>query len=83
MCHVRRGSTASAAGADAGVERAGALGGDGRAAEREVLEHNPEDPIVLRIPILMGNSPSGQRSVHEKLIAAIGIDTAEDGPFKV
>ena len=40
-------------------------------AEREVLEHNPEDPIVLRIPILMGNSPSGQRSVHEKLIAAI------------
>ena len=40
-------------------------------AEREVLEHNPEDPIVLRIPILMGNSPSGKRSVHEKLIAAI------------
>ncbi len=40
-------------------------------AEREVLEHNPEDPIVLRIPILMGNSPGGQRSVHEKLIAAI------------
>jgi dTDP-4-dehydrorhamnose reductase len=40
-------------------------------AEREVLEHNPEDPVVLRIPILMGNSPSGQRSVHEKLIAAI------------
>lgn len=40
-------------------------------AEREVLEHNPVDPVVLRIPILMGNSPSGQRSVHEKLIAAI------------
>ncbi|MDQ8193058.1 SDR family oxidoreductase [Coraliomargarita sp. SDUM461004] len=40
-------------------------------AEREVLEHNPEDPVVLRIPILMGNSPSGQRSVHEKLIAAV------------
>ena len=40
-------------------------------AEREVLEHNPEDPVVLRIPILMGNSPSGQRSLHEKLIAAI------------
>ncbi|WPJ95023.1 SDR family oxidoreductase [Coraliomargarita algicola] len=40
-------------------------------AEREVLEHNPEDPVVLRIPILMGNSPRGQRSVHEKLIAAI------------
>ncbi len=40
-------------------------------AEREVLEHNPEDPVVLRIPILMGNSPDGQRSVHEKLLAAI------------
>lgn len=40
-------------------------------AEREVLEHNPEDPVVLRIPILMGNSPSGQRSVHEKLFAAL------------
>lgn len=40
-------------------------------AEREVLEHNPEDPVVLRIPILMGNSPSGQRSLHEKLIAAV------------
>lgn len=40
-------------------------------AEREVLEHNPEDPVVLRIPILMGNSPSGQRSVHEKLLQAV------------
>ena len=40
-------------------------------SEREVLEHNPEDPVVLRIPILMGNSPGGQRSLHEKLIAAI------------
>jgi dTDP-4-dehydrorhamnose reductase len=40
-------------------------------AEREVLEHNPEDPVVLRIPILMGNSPSGKRSVHEKILQAI------------
>ena len=40
-------------------------------AEREVLEHNSEDPVVLRIPILMGNSPGGQRSVHEKLLAAV------------
>lgn len=40
-------------------------------AEREVLEHNPEDPVVLRLPILMGNSPRGLRSVHEKLIRAI------------
>ncbi len=40
-------------------------------AEREVLEHNPEDPVVLRIPILMGKSPSGLRSVHEKLLNAL------------
>jgi dTDP-4-dehydrorhamnose reductase len=40
-------------------------------AEREVLEHNPEDPVVLRIPILMGNSIAGTRSLHEKLLAAI------------
>ena len=40
-------------------------------AEREVLEHNPEDPVVLRIPILMGNSLTGQRSLHEKLLASI------------
>ena len=40
-------------------------------AEREVLEHNTEDPVVLRIPILMGNSPGGQHSLHEKLVAAI------------
>ncbi len=40
-------------------------------AEREVLEHNLEDPVVLRVPILMGNSPSGKRSAHEKLLAMI------------
>ena len=40
-------------------------------SEKAVLKHNHEDPIVLRIPILMGNSPTGQRSVHEKLFASI------------
>ena len=40
-------------------------------AEREVLAHNREDPVVLRIPLLMGNSPRGQRSAHEQLLAAI------------
>jgi dTDP-4-dehydrorhamnose reductase len=40
-------------------------------AEREVLEHNPEDPVVLRLPILMGHSPSGERSLHEKLLRTI------------
>ncbi len=40
-------------------------------AEREVLEHNPEDPVILRIPILMGKSLSGQRSVHEKFLSAL------------
>ncbi len=40
-------------------------------AEREILEHNSEDPVILRIPILMGNSPSGKRSVHEKIFATL------------
>lgn len=40
-------------------------------AERAVLEHNPEDPVVLRVPLLMGKSPSQARSVHEKLLLAI------------
>jgi len=40
-------------------------------AEREVLKHNAEDPVVLRIPILMGNSIHSQRSAHERLLAAI------------
>ncbi|MFP4166992.1 MAG: SDR family oxidoreductase [Opitutales bacterium] len=40
-------------------------------AEREVLEHNPEDPVILRLPILMGNSPRGERSIHEKILAAL------------
>lgn len=40
-------------------------------AEREILEHNSEDPVILRIPILMGHSPSRKRSVHEKLLAAL------------
>lgn len=40
-------------------------------AEREILEHNSEDPVVLRIPILTGNSPYRRRSVHEKLLGAI------------
>ncbi len=40
-------------------------------SEREVLEHNPEDPVVLRITIVNGNSPGGRRSVHEKLLGAL------------
>jgi dTDP-4-dehydrorhamnose reductase len=40
-------------------------------AERAVLEHNPEDPVVLRVPLLMGKSPSQARSVHEKLLLAV------------
>jgi dTDP-4-dehydrorhamnose reductase len=39
-------------------------------AEREVLEHGVDEATVLRIPILTGNSPSGTRSVHEKLFQA-------------
>ena len=40
-------------------------------AEREILEHNSEDPVVLRIPILTGHSPSGERSFNERLLLAI------------
>lgn len=43
-------------------------------AEREILKHNKEDPVILRIPILMGNSPAGNRSIHEKLLAAVRDD---------
>ena len=39
-------------------------------AEREVLEHCTDRPIVLRIPILNGNGWTGIRSVHEKLFAS-------------
>lgn len=40
-------------------------------AEKEVLRFNDERPIILRITLVNGNSISGQRSVHEKLLAAI------------
>ncbi|MGB0372477.1 MAG: SDR family oxidoreductase [Opitutales bacterium] len=40
-------------------------------SEREVLEHCTDRPIVLRIPILMGNGMQQNRSVHEKLLAMI------------
>lgn len=36
-------------------------------SEREVLKFGGDFAIVLRIPLLTGNSPSGARSVHEKL----------------
>lgn len=40
-------------------------------AEKAVLEANPNNPVVLRITLVNGNSVSGQRSVHEKLLTAI------------
>ncbi|MEM7672530.1 MAG: SDR family oxidoreductase [Verrucomicrobiota bacterium] len=40
-------------------------------SEREVLEHCTDRPIVLRIPILMGNGIQQNRSVHEKLLLTI------------
>jgi len=40
-------------------------------AEKEVLRFNDERPAVLRITIVNGNSVSGQRSVHEKLLGAV------------
>lgn len=38
-------------------------------AEREVLQYGGELATVLRMTIAMGNSPSGSRSVHEKLFS--------------
>ena len=40
-------------------------------AEKEVLRFNDERPVVLRITIVNGNSVSGRRSVHEKLLEAV------------
>lgn len=40
-------------------------------AEKAVLEANPNNPVVLRITLVNGNSVTGQRSVHEKLLSAI------------
>lgn len=38
------------------------------AAEEAILSANPGDPVILRITIVTGTSPSGRRSVHEKLL---------------
>ncbi|WOO40778.1 SDR family oxidoreductase [Rubellicoccus peritrichatus] len=38
-------------------------------AEREVLKYGGDFATVLRIAIVTGNSPSGRRSVHERLFA--------------
>ncbi len=40
-------------------------------AEEAILNCCPENVVVLRITIVNGNSPSGRRSVHEKLLRAI------------
>lgn len=40
-------------------------------AEREVLRYAAEVCVVLRITLVTGNSPQGNRSVHEKIIAAL------------
>lgn len=38
-------------------------------SERLVREHAPEFAVVVRPPLLMGNSPTGRRSNHERLFA--------------
>jgi len=40
-------------------------------AEKEVLKFNQDKPLVLRITIVNGNSVTGQRSVHEKLLSMV------------
>ena len=37
-------------------------------AEERVLDAAPDRAVVLRLPLLMGNSPGGRRSVHERLL---------------
>lgn len=37
-------------------------------AEDRVLTAAPDHAMVLRLPLLMGNSPGGRRSVHERLL---------------
>ena len=39
------------------------------ASERAVQEAAPEFAITLRVPLLMGDSPGGKRSLHERLLA--------------
>jgi len=38
-------------------------------SEKRVLSIAPENSIVLRISLINGNSPSGERSLHERLFA--------------
>jgi dTDP-4-dehydrorhamnose reductase len=40
-------------------------------AEKEVLRRCSDNLVVLRMTIVNGNSPSGHRSVHEKLLRAL------------
>jgi dTDP-4-dehydrorhamnose reductase len=40
-------------------------------AEKEVLRYGGDSVVVLRITVVNGNSPSGQRSLHEKLFHAL------------
>ena len=40
-------------------------------AEKRVLEACPENAVVLRITLINGNSPTGARSQHEKLLRSL------------
>lgn len=48
-------------------------------AEDRVLAAAPDRAVVLRLPLLMGNSPGGRRSVHERLLML----WADDKPAKL
>lgn len=39
-------------------------------SEQEVARFAPEEAVTVRLPLLAGNSLSGQRSLHERLFAA-------------
>lgn len=40
-------------------------------AEREILAAAKGDSVVLRLPLILGNSPNGRRSPHEALLHAL------------
>jgi dTDP-4-dehydrorhamnose reductase len=52
-----------------------AYGATKLAGEKEVLQHGKHFGVVLRAPLLCGNSESGVQSLHERLLAAAATAT--------
>lgn len=56
--------------ADATVTPVNLYGRQKVKSEQEVCDNAPETAVVVRLPLLGGNSPRGTRSLHERLFAA-------------